>query len=212
MKELRESYEKYKGVIKERLSEFKANWLDEEKVFFELIFCLLTPQSKAVRCNNAVNELFNIGVENWGKEEVKKVLKGKVRFYRQKALNILKAKGLFFQEGKLVIRETLKKHKIEDDKFKTREWLVENVRGLGLKEASHFLRNIGFYENLAIIDRHILKNMKKYGVIKEVSKAITKKKYYELEEKLREFSNKIGIPMHELDLLFWASETGFVFK
>lgn len=212
MQGLKKSYSKFCGVIKERLSEFKANWHSDEKVFAELIFCLLTPQSKAVSCNKAVNELFSIGVESWNKEKIEGILKGKTRFYKQKALNILKAKELFFRKEKLAIRGILKEHWIEKDKFKMREWLIENVRGLGLKEASHFLRNIGFYENIAIIDRHILKNMKKYGVISEIPKAITKKKYYELEEKLRAFSNKIGIPMHELDLLFWASETGFVFK
>ncbi len=212
MEELRESYEKHKGVIRERLSEFKANWLDEEKVFFELIFCLLTPQSKAIACDACVKELFKLGIENWNEEDVENILRGRSRFYRCKTRNILETKKTFFKDGKLRIKKVLIGTGIEKDRFKTREWLTKNVRGLGLKESSHFLRNIGFYENIAIIDRHILKNMKKYGVVNEVPKAITKKKYYELEEKLREFSNKIGIPMHELDLLFWASETGFVFK
>lgn len=212
MKELKESYKKYKGVIKERLSDFKANWLDEKKVFSELIFCLLTPQSKAIACNACVKELFKLGIENWKKENVRSVLKGRTRFYRCKTENVLEAKRMFFKDGKLRIKEVLISTGIEKDRFKTREWLAKNVRGLGLKESSHFLRNIGFYENIAIIDRHILKNMKRYGIIKEFPKSLTKKKYYELEQKLKEFSKRIGIPMHELDLLFWAKETGYVFK
>ncbi|MCD6478456.1 MAG: N-glycosylase/DNA lyase [Candidatus Diapherotrites archaeon] len=212
MRELRESYAKLCGIIKERLSEFKANWLDEKAVFAELIFCLLTPQSKAVSCYEAVRELFAIGIENWNMHSVENVLKGKTRFHRRKARNILQAKELFVCKNKLKIKEILQKQHINEDRLKTREWLVRNVRGLGLKEASHFLRNIGFYENIAIIDRHILKNMEKYGIISKVPKAITKKRYYELEHKLREFGMRIGIPMHEIDMLFWASETGFVFK
>jgi N-glycosylase/DNA lyase len=212
MRKLKEDYARFCGIIKERLSELKANWASEEAVFAELIFCLLTPQSKAVSCDTAVKELFAVGIENWNARIIEEVLKGKTRFYKQKARNILQAKKLFVREGKLKIKEILEKQHIGEDRFKVREWLVQNVRGLGLKEASHFLRNIGFYENIAIIDRHILKNMKRYGIINEVPKTITKRKYYELEQKLREFSSRIGIPMEELDLLFWASETGFVFK
>mgnify|MGYP001596399044 FL=1 len=100
----------------------------------------------------------------------------------------------------------------EKDILKTREWLAENVKGIGYKEASHFLRNIGFGKNLAILDVHILKNLKNHGVIKKIPKSLTKREYLNIENKLREFCKKINIPMDELDLLFWSKETGFIFK
>jgi len=81
-----------------------------------------------------------------------------------------------------------------------------------MKEASHFLRNIGLGKDLAILDRHILKNLKEYGVINEIPKSITKKVYIAIEDKMREFSKRINIPMDELDLLFWSKETGIIFK
>ena len=87
-----------------------------------------------------------------------------------------------------------------------------NVKGIGLKEASHFLRNIGFGRDLAILDVHILKNMVKYGILKEIPKNISKARYLELESKLKRFAKKVNISMDELDLLFWASQTGMVFK
>ena len=59
---------------------------------------------------------------------------------------------------------------------------------------------------------HILKNLKAYGVIKEIPKSLTKKEYLGIENKLRDFCKKINIPMDELDLLLWSKETGFVFK
>jgi N-glycosylase/DNA lyase len=96
--------------------------------------------------------------------------------------------------------------------LKTRTWLVENVKGIGYKEASHFLRNIGFGKDLAILDIHILKNLKKYGVTKDIPKTLTKIKYFEIENKLKIFSEKIRIPMSHLDLLFWSLETGKIFK
>lgn len=212
MQELKEKYEKFRGIIKERLSEFKANWHDEGAVFSELVFCLLTPQSRAVACDACTRQLFAIGPENWNIRLIEKAIRGRSRFYAKKAQNIMEAKKLFFRNGKIAIKEILKENGIENDKFKTREWLVKNVKGLGMKEASHFLRNIGFYENMAIIDRHIIKNMKKYGIIRQEPRTITKRVYLELEEKLRKFSARIGIPMEELDLLFWACETGYVFK
>jgi len=92
-----------------------------------------------------------------------------------------------------------------------REWLVENVKGYGFKEASHFLRNIG-YRELAILDRHILKYLVEFGVIEKVPKSLTKKNYMEIEEKFKQFSGRVGIPMDELDLLFWSLETGEIFK
>ena len=98
------------------------------------------------------------------------------------------------------------------DAAAAREWLVENVKGLGYKEASHFLRNIGLGENLAILDRHILKNLALLGVIKEVPTSLTKRIYLEIERKMIAFSKEANIPMGHLDLLLWYKEAGEVFK
>jgi len=92
-----------------------------------------------------------------------------------------------------------------------RLWLVNNVKGLGWKESSHFLRNIG-YRNLAILDRHILRNLKRLGVITKLLKTLNAKKYLQIEKKFKKFSKRIGISMDELDLLFWSMETGKIMK
>lgn len=93
-----------------------------------------------------------------------------------------------------------------------REWLVGKVLGIGMKEASHFLRNIGLGKDLAILDRHILINLKEYDVIKEIPRYITRKVYIDIEDKMKKFSKLMSIPMDELDLLFWSKETGMIFK
>ncbi|MEK9139334.1 MAG: DNA lyase, partial [Bacteroidota bacterium] len=92
-----------------------------------------------------------------------------------------------------------------------RAWLVKNVKGLGWKEASHFLRNIG-HHNLAILDRHILKNLKRHNVIRTLPKTLTAKRYLTIEKKFLAFSQHLGISMDELDLLFWSRETGEILK
>ena len=73
------------------------------------------------------------------------------------------------------------------------------------------MRNIG-YRNIAILDRHVLRNLVKHKVIKKTPKSLTKKNYFEIENKFKKFSKEINIPMDELDLLFWSFETGEVFK
>lgn len=49
-------------------------------------------------------------------------------------------------------------------------------------------------------------------MIKDIPKTMTKAKYLDIEEKMREFSKKISIPLDHLDLLFWYMEAGEVFK
>jgi N-glycosylase/DNA lyase len=93
-----------------------------------------------------------------------------------------------------------------------REWLVDNIKGMGYKEASHFLRNIGLGEEFAILDRHILKNLQLLGIIEEVPASLSRKRYFEIEKKMVRFSDRINIPMAHLDLLLWYKETGEVFK
>ncbi|MEM2849773.1 MAG: N-glycosylase/DNA lyase [Candidatus Bathyarchaeia archaeon] len=91
-----------------------------------------------------------------------------------------------------------------------REWLAKNIRGIGLKEASHFLRNIG-YRDLAIIDLHIINVLSNYGLI-DRPKTMTKKKYLEIESILRKIANYLEISLAELDLFLWYLETGKVLK
>ena len=199
--ELKELYSRYKNEFKERIKEFKKRKRKKD-ILKEFIFCLLTPQSKAIECWRAVERIFEGDCLN-NKEKLLKCLAG-VRFRRKKADYILCNIFPFGQMRKYIQREK--------DVFKLREYLVKNVKGYGYKEASHFLRNIGKGKELAILDTHILKNLKEYGVIDEIPKDLTKKKYIGIEEKMKRFSKDINIPMEELDLLFWAKETGKIFK
>ena len=88
---------------------------------------------------------------------------------------------------------------------------MKNVRGLGYKEASHFLRNIGF-QGLAILDKHILSSLAEFGVIKENRPPKNRKEYLEIEGKMRRFAEEIKIDMDELDLLLWSRKTGKILK
>jgi N-glycosylase/DNA lyase len=133
-----------------------------------------------------------------------------IRFGKNKAKYIVEARKKFTVDGRLQIKEFVRSF---IDPLELRGWLKENVNGLGMKESSHFIRNIGLSENqLAILDVHILKNLKECGVVERVPKNLTEKEYLKIEEKMKEFSRQIGIPMDELDMLLWSKETGIIFK
>jgi N-glycosylase/DNA lyase len=211
IKELKTLYGPVKAKIEQRLSEFAMVWKkgSDEEIFSELVFCLLTPQSKARSCDSAVCILLEKDlIMNGTQKQIARILSRKTRFHNNKARYVVEARKMFTQRGKMRIKERI----IDVDPKKTREWLVDNVRGLGLKEASHFLRNIGFGEELSILDRHILKNLVLLGVITEVPASLTVKNYLEIEKKMIEFAKKVRIPLTHLDLLLWYKETGEVFK
>ncbi len=199
--ELKNSYEKKKQIIKQRLEDFKRTRTEEE-IFSELCFCLLTPQSKARSADKSIRIMNGKKILWDGSEsDILSVLEScGVRFPQNKAKYIVEARKFFPLKEKLNI----------NDPENAREWLVKNVSGIGYKEASHFLRNVGF-SGFAILDRHILKNLCALGVI-ELPKTLTRKKYLEIEEKMKEFAEAVDIPIDELDLLLWSEETGEIFK
>lgn len=211
VEEVRTLYRSISDTIESRLSEFQSIWEKgtDDDIFTELVFCLLTPQSKAKNSWKAVGILKTTGLMmKGGAEELSEVL-NIVRFKNNKARYIIEARERFMERGKPSIRDELAGF---DSSWEMREWLVATVKGIGYKEASHFLRNIGHGDALAILDRHILKNLILIGVIDDIPKSLSKKKYIEIEQLLISAAKKIGILPGHLDLLLWYKETGEVFK
>ena len=212
IKELVYFWNKYaKEKIEERIKHFSEVFEkgSDNAVFAELAFCLFTPQSKAVSCWKAVNTLYDKKLLfQANSDEIAKNINN-VRFQNNKAKFLVQARDKFSLNGKLNIKNKLKSF---DDIKELRKWIIDNIKGIGYKEAGHFLRNIGLGLDLAILDRHILKNLKYYGAIDEIPETLTVRKYLEIEQMMVDFCNKIKIPMAHIDLLFWAMQTGGIFK
>lgn len=210
-RELKTEWARVKPGIRARLADFRKVWEEgpEQDVFNEMAFCLFTPQSKAKHCWEAVRTLENNGLLKGGTQQKIAAVINKVRFRNNKAKYLVKARSMFFRNGRPLVKDFIASL---GSPAEAREWLVKNITGMGYKEASHFLRNIGLGADLAILDRHILKNMKYHGVISEIPKTLTPKVYLELEKRLREFSKQTGIPMDHVDLLWWQKQTGEIFK
>lgn len=168
--------------------------------FSELCFCILTANYTAeggIRIQNSVKDFSKLS-----KIQIEKLLrKLGHRFPKTRAGYIYLAKK---HKNKL---KSLKQMK---NSLERREWLVKNIKGLGYKEASHFLRNIGFFD-VAIIDRHILSILIEYKIIKPI-KTITKKSYLEIENKLKILSKKTNLSLGKLDFYLWYMKTWKVLK
>ncbi len=190
--------------VKNRIAEFKIlHSRGNEDWFAELCFCILTANSSA-RLGMRIQEA--IGPEGFlrfpEEELAKRLSQLGHRFSERRAHFIVQARE-FNQIKEIVVG-------IGDERL-AREWLVENVMGLGYKEASHFLRNVG-YDNLAILDRHILRIMYEHRLVEEIPKGLTRRKYLELEAKLQDLGAQLGMPLSMLDLYLWCMKTAAVLK
>jgi N-glycosylase/DNA lyase len=174
----------------------------EDDWFSELCFCLMTANSTA-RLGIEIQESLGKGCKTFPRKKVEAMLREHGhRFARPRAGFICEARGL------PELSRTIESFRNDRE---AREWLVENVLGLGYKEASHFLRNTGHY-GVAILDRHIIRIMADFGLIPEVPKTITPKRYLEMEKVLDGLSEKLDIPPGILDFYLWYMRTGEILK
>ncbi|MCX8082886.1 MAG: N-glycosylase/DNA lyase [bacterium] len=203
---LQKIHRSIKPLIYERLKEFRGN-TTEERIIKEFFFCLLTPQCKAKVCWDNIENLYAKGILQKGdKKTISENLYG-IRFRNNKAGYITEARNRFFN-GRCSLKNI-----IESNSPSTlREYLVDNVKGMGWKEASHFLRNIGKGEEFAILDRHILKGLVMCSVIDRIPESLTKTIYLDIEDRMRRFAKKIHIPLSHLDFVFWYLFKKEVFK
>lgn len=190
-------------IIQNRIKEFSSiKKSGTAKIFKELCFCIMTANCGAAKCIE-VNDRIDKGFLNLPEEElVKKFKEFGYRFPNIRAKYIIDARNYISELGSIINSNI--------DEIKLREWVVKNIKGLGYKEASHFLRNIG-YKNLAIIDFHIVDLLVKYDLI-EKPKSMTKKKYLEIENVLKLIGRELHLDMAKLDLYLWYKETGKVLK
>ncbi len=190
-------------IIKERMRKFEElGRSNNREIFKELAFCILTANYSA-EGGIKIQKSLDDGLIDLSKEELEVKLRNLGhRFPKARAEYIVNARR-FIPKLKDILESF-------DDERTLREWLVKNIKGLGYKEASHFLRNVGF-KNLAIIDFHIVDLLSRYGLI-ERPRSMTRRKYLEIEKILEKIARRTGLSLAELDLYLWYMETGKVLK
>lgn len=192
-------------LVDKRILEFKTlGKKDSNEMFKELCFCILTANftaDRGMKIQDAIGDWFL----NLTEKQLAVKLKGLGhRFPNMRAKFISEA-----QKYKDNLKQSLSSFQGEKE---AREWIAKNIKGLGYKESSHFLRNIG-YDNLAIIDFHIIDILADNKLItKPKSKSLTKSKYLEVEGVLKKIAGKSNLTLSELDLYLWYLETGKILK
>jgi N-glycosylase/DNA lyase len=216
---LKKTYHELKPAIEERLSAFSAVWADgDDRVLFrEMCFCTCTPQTNAHKGWAAANALYQSEIETETGWETKLLTEGTavriaevlrgcgVRFHNNKALYIVQNRDNFWPHTKKRLTEILQSHDPQTE-------LCRRVAGWGMKEAAHFMRNIGFGHIASILDRHILRQLALCGVIAQIPRSLTVPLYREIDAKMKQFAQELNIPLAALDLVFWYHETGEIFK
>jgi N-glycosylase/DNA lyase len=191
-------------MVRERMEQFRAlGSSSDDEVFKELCFCILTANYTAeggIRIQKAIGN----GFITLPREALASRLRSLgYRFPNARADYIIRAR---------VHRPELCKRLSSSEAQDIRHWLVGHVHGLGYKESSHFLRNIG-RTGFAIIDFHIIDLLVRYGMIeKPKSKSLSRKRYEEIESVLAKMAKRSGTTQGELDLYLWYMETGKILK
>ena len=181
-------------------SVIKENSIDE--IFVEMCFCIMTANCAAEKCIE-VHELI-------GSDFLKLSEESLVKAFREYGYRFPNIRANYIIESRKLINELKNQLDNLKDEIQLRDWIVKNIKGLGYKEASHFLRNIGF-RNYAIVDFHVVDLLEKYDLIQK-PKTLTKSKYLEIENVLRQLGNELDLSMAQLDLYLWYMETGKVLK
>lgn len=183
---------------------------DDGRLFEELCFCIFTANTSAEMGLRAVDSVRDLLAEGTAEEMTKK-LGGIYRFSNLRPQYIIHTREYLKNEFNFKLKDKIES--LKHSPMQLREFFANNdgIKGLSYKEASHFLRNIGF-KGYAILDKHILNSLMEFNAADNVKIPLPQKLYPEIEQRLRLFSNEIGIPMDELDLLLWSRKNGKIMK
>lgn len=210
---IRATHKARRKEICARLAEFEEVWSrgSDARLWEELAFCIFTAGASArmgIRAIEAVRHLLWDGKQ----EEMTHALRraGAHRFPVARPGYIVVARDYLREYCGMGLREVLASF---SNPMERRDWLAQEkrVKGLGYKEASHFLRNIGL-KGHAILDKHVLRCLSELNVIEECKQPGTRARYLEIEEKLSRFARELRIDFDELDLVLWSLKTGEVLK
>lgn len=190
--------------IRRRLDDFAR--VERSRWFYEMCFCLMTPQSSAVHASMVQSELESIDFLSNGQDvvEILRMPDRYIRFHHTKHARLHRARSDWSRIESVIAATDVPARD-------RRNALREMVDGFGMKESSHFLRNIGL-RGLAIIDRHLLTNMVACRIFDDIPSVSTTKRYLDVEQRFGAYCEAIGIDMDEVDLLFWCAQTGHILK
>ncbi len=211
VEKIRAAHRARREEIRARLGEFAEVWrtASDARLWEELVFCIFTAGASArmgLGSIEAVRHLLARGTH----EELTLALLGRHRYPNSRSGYIVVTREYLEGDCRMRLRERLESFA---DPVERRDWLARErgIKGLGYKESSHFLRNVGL-RGYAILDKHILRSLAEVGVIETPDPPATRARYLATEERLRRFARDAGIDFDELDLVLWSMKTGEILK
>lgn len=197
--------------IRERLAEFAAIGTrgDDRELWAEMVYCFFTGGCSARMGLNALDAVRPV-LMTGDQAELSGRLSGVHRYPNARARYIVASREFLREHCGMRLRNKL--HSF-DCRLERRDWLVreKGIKGLGYKEASHYLRNIGF-KGYAILDKHVLNCLTELKIIDDAKPPNTRSKYLIVENKLRTLTKGLKIDFDEVDLVLWSMKTGIVLK
>jgi N-glycosylase/DNA lyase len=211
--DIRAAHKARKKEIRARLDQFRQIWRkgSDALLWEELVFCIFTAGASARMGFRAV-EAVRPFLMNGAREEMTLALRnaGAHRFPVERPGYIVVTRTFLYEHCGMSLRKKLRSFA---DPFERRDWLAgeKQIKGLGYKEASHFLRNIGLSGH-AILDKHVMSCLTDLQVAETPKPPATRARYLEMEDRLKAFAREIKIDFDELDLVLWSMKTGEVLK
>jgi len=210
---IRAAHEARRKTIRARLAEFQevGRTGSDERLWEELAFCIFTAGASArmgLKAIEAVRPFLLKGRRDRMTQALKRA--GAHRFPIARPGYIVATRSYLRADCRMALRQRLRSFA---DPMERRDWLAreKRIKGLGYKESSHFLRNIGFNGH-AILDKHVLRCLTDVGVLETPKPPATRERYLEIEARLKRFAREIRIDFDELDLVLWSMKTGEILK
>ena len=182
----------------------------EDDLWRELVYCILGSRVKFEVVHAAVERMDGLCLLSHSRrnarfdeyeEDTVAALSGGYPFYRVRANHIRRAaKRLYRSQGS--ISQLLDG---AGNVRSARRLLAAEVAGLGPKQASLFLRNIGYAKHIAVLDIHVLTYLSWIGLADTSLKTVsTLDKYEALEDAFVKRSYTFGISPDQFDLAVWV--------
>jgi len=206
-----DAHKKRRSEIRQRLREFSAIGREgtDLNLLEEMVFCFFTGGCSARMGLNSLEAIKPI-LLTADQPELANALVGHHRYPNARAKYVATSRDFLREQYGLKLRKKLESF---DCRLERRDWLVreKGIKGLGYKEASHYLRNIG-YKGYAILDKHVLNCLTELKIIDDPKPPNTRLRYLNTEDKLRKLTELTGIDFDELDLVLWSMKTGVILK
>ena len=197
--------------IRKRLAEFNriGKRGTDLNLWEEMVFCFFTGGCSARMGLNALEAVKPILLTG-DQTELAAALSGVHRYPNARSRYVVASRQFLREHCGMRLRKKLNGF---DCHLARRDWLVteKGIKGLGYKEASHYLRNIG-YSGYAILDKHVLNCLAELKIIDDPKPPNTRAKYLMVEDRMKNLSVQTGIDFDELDLVLWSMKTDMILK